>query len=91
MVEQTQQAKFERSKIEIMISKKMSYLLRHGAEKEGVKMDPAGYILFDDCVTFCRKGYKQANETMLMLIVNNNDKKRFEVKEENGLKWIRAA
>ena len=37
---------------EITLSKAMSYLLRHGAEKEGVKIDEAGWVRVEDLVSF---------------------------------------
>ena len=35
-----------------MISKKISYVLRHGAEKEGLKLDKNGYANCADLVCF---------------------------------------
>lgn len=32
----------------VKVSKNLSYLLRHGAEKEGLKMRNDGYVLLDD-------------------------------------------
>ena len=29
---------------DVMVSKKISYVLRHGAEKEGLKLDHGGYV-----------------------------------------------
>ena len=37
---------------EVMISKKVSYVLRHGADKEGLKMDKNGYANCADLVRF---------------------------------------
>lgn len=37
---------------EITISKAMSYLLRHGAEKEGVKIDEGGWVRVQDMVSY---------------------------------------
>jgi hypothetical protein len=34
----------------VSISKKLSYLLRHGAGKEGVPMDEGGWVRVDDLV-----------------------------------------
>ena len=36
----------------IKISKAMSYVLRHGAEKEGIAMRPDGFIKVDDLLAF---------------------------------------
>jgi len=35
---------------EVQISKKLSWLLRHGAEKEGLTLNNAGYASLDDVV-----------------------------------------
>lgn len=55
----------------------MSYLLRHGAEENGVAISSDGYVLMDDLLKYL------GNKTSLDLvhsIVENNDKKRYEVK-----------
>ena len=36
---------------EVTVSKAMSYLLRHGAEKEGVKIDEGGWVRVVDLVS----------------------------------------
>ena len=35
---------------EVVVSKKISYVLRHGAEKEGLKLDQRGYVNCADLV-----------------------------------------
>ena len=35
---------------EVQVSKKLSWLLRHNAEKEGLKLGPGGYINVKDVV-----------------------------------------
>lgn len=39
---------------EVQVSKKISWLLRHGAEKEGLKLGPGGYVNVKDvvCIAF---------------------------------------
>ena len=37
---------------EEVVSRAMSYVLRHGAEKEGLKLDEGGYINCQDLVSF---------------------------------------
>ena len=37
---------------EVLISKKISYVLRHGAEKEGLRLDKNGYANCADLVCF---------------------------------------
>lgn len=36
---------------EVQVSKKLSWLLRHGAEKEGLKLGEGGYISVKDVVS----------------------------------------
>ena len=36
------------------LSKGMSYLLRHGAEKERIPMEASGFMLVDDVLAFAR-------------------------------------
>jgi len=36
---------------EVQVSKKLSWLLRHGAEKEGLTLGPGGYINVNDVVS----------------------------------------
>lgn len=72
----------------VKLSKALSWLLRHGAEQEGIAIDSAGYVLLDDAL-HCRRlrGYsvKQVEG-----VVNGNDKQRFHLKEEGRRKYIRA-
>lgn len=37
---------------EVQVSKKLSWLLRHGAEKEGLKLGAGGYINLYEVVSF---------------------------------------
>jgi len=36
---------------EVQVSKKLSWLLRHGAEQEGLKLGPGGYVNLKDVVS----------------------------------------
>ncbi|RPA72845.1 hypothetical protein BJ508DRAFT_244572 [Ascobolus immersus RN42] len=62
---------------EVLISKALSYTLRHGAQKEGVKIRPDGYVRVEDLLS--RSKFQKLGMTWpkLLDIVNNNDKKRF--------------
>jgi 2'-phosphotransferase len=42
---------------EVQVSKKISWLLRHGAEKEGLKLGPGGYINVKDVVRILLHGF----------------------------------
>ena len=72
-------------------SKSMSYVLRHGAQKEGIHMRQDGFIYLADLLNY--NGLKKlgAGERDVEHIVATSDKKRFEMREEEGVKLIRAA
>lgn len=66
------------------LSRTISYLLRHGAEKEGIIIKENGYILIDDLIKWINENTEnKINEDILKFIVENNDKKRFEISEDN--------
>ena len=69
----------------------MSFLLRHGAQKEGVAMDSGGWVLMDDLLLYLNKGNKKVSLNLINEIVDHNEKKRYEVKSEKGQNYIRAA
>jgi 2'-phosphotransferase len=50
---------------EVQVSKKLSWLLRHGAEKEGLKLGPGGYINVEQVVSLA------SNSDIRRDIVNN--------------------
>ena len=70
----------------VRISKAMSYLLRHGAKKEGIAMRDDGYVRLPELL----QHLKGASEAHVLQIVATNDKKRFSTTAENGSVWIRA-
>ncbi|KAL4512893.1 hypothetical protein ABPG72_017578 [Tetrahymena utriculariae] len=74
------------------LSKKLAWLLRHGAEKEGLNIGTDGFILLQEILQ--RKDFSGVTFERVKSIVDNNDKKRYELqeREENGaLQWyIRA-
>ena len=59
------------------LSKKLSYLLRHGAVKDGFNVDNAGFILVNDILA--HQHYESHNLEQIKFVVDNNDKKRFEL------------
>lgn len=71
---------------DIKISKKLSYLLRHGAEKEGIIMRKDGYCKVSDIL----KHVKSIDLNKLKEIVSENSKQRFSLVDESGVYWIRA-
>ncbi len=60
------------------LSHRMSYVLRHGAGKLGVPMDPAGWVLVVDLLHHVR-----ADLAELSAVVEGNNKARFEVDGEH--------
>jgi 2'-phosphotransferase len=69
------------------ISKELSYLLRHGALKEGFQIDDKGFVACDELI-------KKRNMTMSQIkqAVETNDKKRFELEERApNVFFIRAS
>ena len=73
--------------MEVRIGKKMSYLLRHGAQENGVAISSDGYVLMDDLLSYL--GNKVSLD-FVHQIVENNDKKRYEIKIKDGKEYIRA-
>ncbi|KAL4481763.1 hypothetical protein ABPG74_007852 [Tetrahymena malaccensis] len=74
------------------LSKKLSWLLRHGAEKEGLNIGTDGFVLLQEILN--RNDFNGVTFERIKSVVDNNDKKRYELqqKEHNGaLQWfIRA-
>mmetsp|Transcript_20806 Transcript_20806/g.38883 ORF Transcript_20806/g.38883 Transcript_20806/m.38883 type:complete len:193 (+) Transcript_20806:631-1209(+) len=69
------------------LSRKLSYLLRHGAVKEGIQIDSAGFVAVPDLLQHFSGAY---TETDIRAVVQNNDKQRFLLQESNGIVRIRA-
>lgn len=75
----------------VAISKQMSYLLRHGAIKEGLKITNDGWVSMDDLLAFPKMKSKNITTQEVQDIVKSNDKQRFALKtDEKGNTWIRA-
>ena len=65
------------------ISRYLSFVLRHGADKEGIEMDSEGYVKVEDILA--RKPH--ASIDSVLLAVNRDEKGRFEVHQgEDG--WL---
>ncbi|GAA5825568.1 hypothetical protein JCM11251_000288 [Rhodosporidiobolus azoricus] len=75
-------------------SKTLSYILRHGAAKEGLKLRPDGFVRVEDLMK--RPKLKGCDMETLERIVRDNAKQRFSLQKEasgaNGGEelWIRA-
>jgi len=74
----------------VNVSKSMSYILRHGAEKEKVNISKDGFVLVSDLLR--HPLFKNVTMDNIVDIVNTNDKQRFfmEQREQDGLYHIRA-
>lgn len=65
---------------EVQVSKKMSWLLRHNAASQGLKLGPGGFVNVKDALnTQALKGL-QVSFSELREIVTSNDKQRFSLK-----------
>jgi len=69
----------------VQLSKKLSYLLRHGAVKAGLNINKEGFVSMEEMVKHTR-----ATEENIMEVVTSNDKQRFAVKNIEGKQYIRA-
>ena len=69
------------SKRGTQISKSLSYLLRHGAEKEKLAIDANGYVALKDILAHNRVKSQKATVEDIERIVENNDKKRFKIEK----------
>lgn len=84
------------SKHNIQLSKTLSYLLRHGANKSGLNMRADGFILVADLVYFkvnqqlALPQLKRYNVKDVEDVVVANDKQRFTLLNQNDELWIRA-
>lgn len=86
---------------EEQLSRALAYILRHGAEKEGLAIRNDGYIRLEDVLERPRVksvnmaegegGKRRPGLEDVKRIVESNDKKRFELtEEEEGAWWVRA-
>mgnify|MGYP000117887290 CR=1 FL=1 len=74
-----------------VLSKSLSWILRHGAVDEGLTIDSSGYVPLDEVMQFLKKkGHKDISEEKIRKIVDTNEKKRFELLEKKHHIFIRA-
>lgn len=72
----------DQARRDVLISKALSYLLRHGANKEKLNIDDQGYVNISDILSHQRlKSFKTTRDD-LDRIVRDNDKKRFTIKDD---------
>ncbi|KAF9384685.1 hypothetical protein CPB97_005452 [Podila verticillata] len=64
----------------VQLSKALSWLLRHNAESQGIAIRADGFCLLSDVMAHSK--FKKFTVADVMAVVETNDKKRFEVMEE---------
>ncbi|MCJ1439893.1 MAG: hypothetical protein MMC23_000374 [Stictis urceolatum] len=64
---------------ETQVSKKLSWILRHGADKEGLKLDKNGYANCAELLSWQTLRSLKVSFQELQQIVSTNSKKRFEL------------
>lgn len=72
----------------IQLSKAMSYLLRHGAEKEKIPMDSKGFISIPDLMR--HKSIRKFTFEDIQFVVDTCEKKRFYLEQRDDIYYIRA-
>jgi len=63
--------------VETMVSKYVSYLLRHNPED--LEMDKKGFVELDDLISKARRRFPTMDKKLLMKIAEKNERKRFEI------------
>ncbi|EZA49394.1 tRNA 2'-phosphotransferase, partial [Ooceraea biroi] len=74
-------------KNDVALSKRLSYLLRHGAVREGLNIKPNGFVSVDELLN---KSLRHYTIDDIKRVVNNNDKQRFALNIANGVLEIKA-
>ncbi|KAJ4462705.1 putative phosphotransferase KptA/Tpt1 [Paratrimastix pyriformis] len=69
-------------------SHKLTYILRHGAIKEGVPINHAGQVKVSDLLA--HNQFRGLTPEMLQRVVDTNDKKRFTIENIDGVPYIKA-
>ena len=73
------------TKEEIKLSKTLSYILRHKPEKFNIELDKNGWVNITELISKLNQGITYED---IKLVVDNNDRKRFIISDDN--KKIRA-
>lgn len=69
------------------LSKRLSYLLRHGAVREGLQIKCDGFVRVEEILKKKLRGYSQKD---IERVVANDEKQRYTLAENNGILEIRA-
>eukprot|EP00127_Corallochytrium_limacisporum_P001070 Clim_evm8s37 gene=Clim_evmTU8s37 len=77
---------------EVQLSKTMSYILRHGAAKEGIPISEDGWVKVENLQGYLQLRLKRfVDFAAIREAVETNDKQRFSLKEDGTDEWyIRA-
>ncbi|GAB6019541.1 tRNA 2'-phosphotransferase 1 [Chamberlinius hualienensis] len=62
----------------VHLSKSLSWLLRHGAQKEKVEMNPEGYMYVEDILK--HKSFAHYSEDLIREVVDGDEKQRFNLR-----------
>ncbi|XP_046430308.1 tRNA 2'-phosphotransferase 1 [Neodiprion fabricii] len=73
---------------DVQLSKKLSYLLRHGAVKEGLQICPEGFVAVNDILD--KVGFHRFTVEDVQRVVAENSKNRFTLKKLNDTLLIKA-
>lgn len=73
----------------VVLSKKLSYALRHGAVKMGLSIGTDGYVSIEELLR--HRDFRGFTRADVQVAVDDNNKKRFEVSIVDGCEVIRAA
>lgn len=75
----------------IRTSKYLSFLLRHGADQNNLKMSSDGFVSVNSITNLPQSASYKITLELIKMIVESNDKKRFELKQNENSEWfIRA-
>ncbi|KAL3857399.1 hypothetical protein ACJMK2_012074 [Sinanodonta woodiana] len=91
--EQTSRQKLEAEKNQERLRKRLCYLLRYGAMKEGLKVYDGGYVALDDAMKLHLMKWNREEEVMheVKTSLSSRGTKRFQEMEKDGRTYIRAA
>lgn len=73
---------------DVKLSKALSYVLRHGASKEGLEIDSSGFVKVRELLRHAK--FSCYTEQDIRNVVEHNEKQRFALKENSGELLIRA-
>ncbi|XP_014478084.1 PREDICTED: tRNA 2'-phosphotransferase 1 isoform X2 [Dinoponera quadriceps] len=77
----------DRGKGDLVLSKKLSYFLRHGAVKEGLTIKPNGFVPIEELL---KKSLPSYTIDDIKRVVKNNNKQRFTLNDADGVLEIKA-